>query len=234
MRKLKTRSGDTLIEVMFAVTTFSLVAVISIAAMNLGLAIGEASLESTMARNEIDAQAEAIRYIHNAYLTGRAYKETNQYKKLWEKLIGKVKDTDNINLSVNNCNEHYNGDNGNATDTAFFVVDTRNLSSTTQDDNDTIYSADIIKNISETSFTSASIQPRLVYGDDSSVLSDDSSTTLSAAEGIFVYAVKENNNNDKPEFYDFHIYTCWNAPGKSVPTTIGTIIRLYNPDMVEN
>ena len=56
--------GDTLIEVMFSVTVFALVIVVSINLMNGGINTAQKTLEVTMTRNEIDAQAEAIRFIH--------------------------------------------------------------------------------------------------------------------------------------------------------------------------
>ena len=30
-------------------------------------------------------------------------------------------------------------------------------------------------------------------------------------------------------YYDFHIRACWIAPGNNTPTTLGTIVRLYDP-----
>ena len=65
---------------------------------------------------------------------------------------------------------------------------------------------------------------------------------MARAEGIWIIAVRDktdsanssaNKNNVIPEFYDFHIRTCWTAPGRARPSTIGTIIRLYNPELVE-
>ncbi|MBB1536129.1 hypothetical protein HG462_002040, partial [Candidatus Saccharibacteria bacterium] len=73
---------------------------------------------------------------------------------------------------------------------------------------------------------------------------------LYRAEGIWIVAVRDFTNvpssahfdakyredmdkNYPPEFYDFHIRTCWYGPGETVPSTIGTIIRLYNPDYMK-
>ena len=64
-----TRRGDTLIEVMFAIAVFSMVAVISISMMNAGVASGERSLELVTARNELNAQAEILRFIHSSYVS---------------------------------------------------------------------------------------------------------------------------------------------------------------------
>ena len=60
--------GDTIIEVLFAVTVFAMVAVGSMAIMNQGTGTAQRSLEITQVRQQIDAQAEAIRYIHQSYV----------------------------------------------------------------------------------------------------------------------------------------------------------------------
>ena len=63
--------GDTLIEVMFAVGVFGLAAVGAISLMNRGLATAQNTLEVTMARQEIDGQAEILRFLHSAYLSSK-------------------------------------------------------------------------------------------------------------------------------------------------------------------
>ncbi len=92
------KKGDTLIEVMFAVGIFGLAAVGAISLMNKGLAASQNNLEITMARQEIDAQAEALRFIQNAYLTEKESIESttdpdaepndkNNFRKLWKMII---------------------------------------------------------------------------------------------------------------------------------------------------
>ena len=100
--KLKYNSvkrGDTIIEVMFAVTIFCLVAVLSIAMMNSGVMTAENALETVTARNELNAQAEALRFIHSSYISEKALpyagdgtgvcssagsEKCQQYRVLWE------------------------------------------------------------------------------------------------------------------------------------------------------
>lgn len=60
--------GDTLVEVLLAVTVFSMVAVGTITVMNEGSNAAQRSLEITLVRQQIDAQAEALRAAHQAYL----------------------------------------------------------------------------------------------------------------------------------------------------------------------
>lgn len=63
----KTR-GDTLIEVLFAVAVFSLVAVGALSIMNQGTATAQRALEITLVRQEIDAQAETLRFLNASYI----------------------------------------------------------------------------------------------------------------------------------------------------------------------
>lgn len=99
LNPLATKRGDTIIEVMFAIAVFSLVAVITISMMNLGTANAEGSLELTTARHELNAQAEALRFVHSAYTAELALpacsapilqkgEKCQQYKALWEDIVG--------------------------------------------------------------------------------------------------------------------------------------------------
>ena len=60
--------GDTLIEVLFAISVFSLVVVGGLSIMNQGTAAAQRALEITLVRNEIDAQAEALRFMNASYI----------------------------------------------------------------------------------------------------------------------------------------------------------------------
>src|SRR5664279_826252 len=68
---LRTR-GDTLVEVLFAVAIFSLVAVGGLAIMNQGTATSQRALEITLVRQEVDSQAETLRFLNASYVS--AYK----------------------------------------------------------------------------------------------------------------------------------------------------------------
>lgn len=54
--------GDTIVEVIVAFTVFSVVAVGTVTVMNRGVSAAERSLETTLVRQQIDAQAELLRY----------------------------------------------------------------------------------------------------------------------------------------------------------------------------
>ena len=86
---MSVKHGDTIIEVVFAFMVFATVSVASIGIMNSGLNQAQRSLEVTMARNEIDAQAEAIRFIHNNFSAEREFREDEkQFTALWNRITG--------------------------------------------------------------------------------------------------------------------------------------------------
>lgn len=95
------KRGDTLIEVMFAIAVFSFVTVITIAMMNSGLSTAENSLELVTARNELNAQAEALRFVHSSYISEKTLPlRTNasgddpyqQYAELWDLIVSNAVD----------------------------------------------------------------------------------------------------------------------------------------------
>ena len=67
MPRLRQR-GDTIVEVLFAITIFSLVAVGGLSIMNQGTLISQRALEVTLVRQQMDAQAEALRYLNAAHV----------------------------------------------------------------------------------------------------------------------------------------------------------------------
>ena len=87
MRKFN--RGDTLVEVLLGVTIFSLVAVIALETMNRGMAIAQYSLETTLVRQQVDAQAEMLRYAHD------------MKNDTWKKLV----DDNSVSVSAVNDNE---------------------------------------------------------------------------------------------------------------------------------
>jgi len=59
--------GDTIIEVLLAITIFSMVSIGAMTIMNQGTNASQRALEITLVRQEIDAQAEALRAAQQAY-----------------------------------------------------------------------------------------------------------------------------------------------------------------------
>ena len=240
--------GDTLVEVLFAVAIFGMVSVSAIAMMNKGVATAQGTLETSMARQEIDTQAEALRFIHNAY-SMNASDSDNPYVKLWKKLtdpsiVLKSNQTADFLASSNyngqSCNAIYSNAAVVIPDKSFVInprlLNNTDLSSSTYNNFPT--NATTLAKIRPIHKTSGSpliatpTYPRLVYSTTPDSLSDYNNLTdlsLSSAEGIWVTVVQEGTTN-KPQYYDFYIRTCWSNISGNGSTTISTIVRLYNPD----
>ena len=137
-----------------------------------------------------------------------------------------------------------------------FVINTRNLNP--NDINGTIIQSRAGGNNNTDVFKNSTLYPRIVYSGGSSpdLTTDDTNLSEEAdnptyqnqsvtsraydkvvrAEGIWVISSRARtigSTDASPEFYDFHIRTCWFAPGHERPSTIGTTIRLYNPEYIE-
>lgn len=65
---LKRQRGDTMVEVMVAFAIFAMAAVGAIAIMNRGIAMTQRSLEITLVREQIDSQADMLRYVRDSDL----------------------------------------------------------------------------------------------------------------------------------------------------------------------
>jgi type II secretory pathway pseudopilin PulG len=220
--------GDTIIEVIFAITVFSLVAVVSISLMNQGVATAQASLELSMARNEIDSQAEAIRFIHNSYVSEREFAIGSQgYANLWQALT-------NESRVLKNVEEFKTGGTECSIPNGSFVVNPKSIN-TYANPNDVIVKKTDIDATNK--IFDATVYPRIIYGanDSDTNVIDSTSMNILRVEGLWMFVVAGGTGEGGvvDDFYDFHIRACWHAPGRRVVSTIGTIIRLYNPRVYE-
>jgi prepilin-type N-terminal cleavage/methylation domain-containing protein len=200
--------GDTLIEVLFAVAVFSMIAVGCLSIMNLGTSISQRALEITLVREQIDAQAEAIRYIHQAYVEtyqsgGTPTGAASQWSTMTNIVTGKGADTPSVFGQTDNgqCPATVPGEKP-------FILNARTA---------TVSSTEPTMSPP----TDGSLPPfaEVVYNSDSSI---------AAAYGLWVEAVP-STNADGPGFVDFHIRACWDGPGSGPAVTLGTIVRLYDP-----
>lgn len=257
-------SGETMIEIGLAISVFAIVALATVSLMSSGVNTSQRSLEITMARNEIDAQAEALRFIHSSSLAERkAAKDRHQYSPLWQKISEKVDNGGFTNkyggikteFSLERCEHAYSGTKKEPEDNIFndkaFVFNTRLLDlkkSTILEYSHFVNKIIIPAEKSNRYFIKSPLYPRIIYGNTYNSANSDSTssqliekdksnpnTRVDKVEGIWIVATRsESERNGKPEFYDFHIRTCWYSPGSSRPTTIGTIVRLYNPELTED
>jgi len=236
------KKGDTLVEVTLAVGIFSMIAIAIVAVMSNGVASAQTALETTLTREEIDTQAEAIRFIHSSYIASVNQKE-NPYRELWNAIVDKAKtfelaseDSDIqsvVQFNPSSCEDLYNPTTSQTIGHAF-IINPRKLASL-NDPNEVVISQN------QNMFRPASTYPRLVYTDKTNDGEGllERKEELFSVEGIYVIAVKDYNTTiigDKSSsaFYDFYIRTCWYGNKSSDASTISTVMRLYDPNIVSN
>ena len=197
--------GDTLIEVLFAITVLSLVIVLSLSIMNQGTAASLRSLQITLVRQEIDSQAETLRFLNSAYVaayqTGYAPPATDASPAAqYYRIIQDVK-----NRGANSVSKF-----GSTGETCLnapagsFVLNARAAQYQP-------YSGAILK--PATTFS------QLTYKTDGKI---------NTSEGLWIEAVRSTPSAGT-SYSDFHIRACWGAPGTDVSMNLGTIVRLYDP-----
>lgn len=254
-------SGDTLVEVMFAVGIFSMIIISSISVMNSGTKDIQRDLEITTTRNEIDTQAEALRFIQTSHISERVYPKSEwQYADLWNAI---VKSPSTIDLSDPNfadayekmvsynpetCDELYVDDASNRGEVwrYGFILNYRNLAKQVFADGlsgvgtkkvnieDVVYrptKADIENKVD---FRPTNLYPRLMFDDKND------------KEGDQFYSDTEENSyklnsvdglyviavkDREGKYYDFYIRSCWASSDAKTPTLTSTVIRLYNPEI---
>lgn len=247
MAKHVGKRGDTLIEVMLAVGIFSMVAVAVVAVMSGGTSSAQTALETTLTREAIDAQAEALRFIQSSYIAEKD-NLNGDYANLWQQITGTATEAasaNNVNVvtgeaigaiaqySPSECSEMYS-DGGQAKQYGF-VINTNLLGSKPENAIISVKNDD-----NKGLFQEATTYPRLVYKNEGDLASDSYNLKeLSSVEGIYIIAVKDPNSTtiagtSKSAYYDFYIRTCWYGTGDKTPSTISTVMRLYDPGIVKN
>ena len=199
---LSNQKGDTIIEVMFAVAVFGLIAVTSLALMNQGIATSQRAVEITTVRQQIDAQAEALRFLQTAYVqeyeTGTTYDLVDANSTPAEEYyrITRMPSASASKFGSRPCN---------SPPTNSFVINTR--------------TARVLTDSALFTSTANRTSAQVIY---------NASNVATASNGIWIEAVRSTATNNVG-YIDFHIRGCWDAPGLSVPMNLGTIVRLYEP-----
>ncbi len=258
-----------MIEVVIAIGIFSMIAIGIAAVMSSGTSGAQTALETTLAREEIDAQAEALRFIQSSYAADK-YAADKKYSTLWDEItshaidVGAITSEDQkkeiLEYAPTSCDDSTIYANNKIAESAF-IINPRGLNSFSAGDvKTTVY---FLRQNASGKFAKASTYPRLIFSkslsssttDEGKSLDEDSSvsyTNLWRAEGIYVIAVKdassstgsnqgtlvvgekfEGKTDRASAYYDFYIRACWYGTDATVPSTISTVIRLYNPDTIE-
>ena len=209
------QSGDTLIEVMFAVAVFAMVAVGSLMIMNQGVSTAQRSLEVTLVRQQVQAQAEAIRFIHDAYIT--SYQQGGSaptgIAAEWSKMtVGHAETaaSDFSAIAGAVCPDKVPGSNP-------FIVNPRTATVEVTPPIMTPPAASTLPPFSQ-----------IIYRSEDPSSSDYK--VIKQAYGIWVEAVPSAPKpGESTRYVDFHIDACWDGIGIDHDMTLGTIVRLYEP-----
>lgn len=203
------QSGDTLIEVLFAVSVFSLVAIGGLTLMNQGSNTSQRALEITLVRQEIDAQAESLRFLHNSYIasyqSGVSTYPANPPAEQWVAMVASMAPGTIVVSPFGNYTTCPS-----SPPSGSFIINAKAAKF-------------IDPGQFNQKFKEAEVFSRVVYDD----------VTVNASHGLWIEAIRSGTSRDTNQanvgFIDFHIRACWDSVGLSVPMTIGTIVRLYEP-----
>lgn len=192
--------GDTIIEVLFAVTIFSLVVVGALSIMNQGTNIAERSLETTLVRSEIDGQVNALRFLHDAYINtydatagGAAITadSTGTPAQRWQYVVSKAQPVAREPVQgTGDCNL--------PTAPPAFSINPATM--------------DVISNAPVQAPVYARFESNKAEG-----------------LWIEAVGPSTTNDGSGTHYIDFYVNACWSSVGQSVPMTIGTLVRLYVP-----
>lgn len=250
------RKGDTLIEVALAIGVFSLVAITVVGVVSASLTNAQSAVEVTLAREELDAQAEALRFIHESYISGsqsEVKESDNKYEKLWNTIIKdnvtkystNPQETAVKNYNPSSCTEVFDNahnkvktpSNADSSNFKPFVINTRKLSTVNPDN--------VLITNSSGKFHTASTYPRIFYGSQTENSSLDSqikfnSSNVNQVQGIYIIAVPGDKESvvegtsvkKKVAYYDFYIRSCWMPLNSDRASTISTVVRLYDPAVI--
>lgn len=215
---LRRQRGDTLIEVLFAVSIFSAVVVGTIVIMNQGISSAQNALEINLVRNQIDTQAELLRHLNNAKLTAIGRNATTDSAE-WDKAVGRGAASGNNSYLPSEEADDYNkittfeqcNDDKNIPANAFFIDPKTGK----------VLRSDRIRD----AVTFAQIQT--LPGDTQSISNRLWIQPVSSARDT-----KSNETLTLTKYYDFHIRACWDSPGAGGGVMkLGTIVRLYVPNV---
>ena len=199
--------GDTIIEVLLAVTVFSLVAIGAMMVMNQGTNSAQRSLEVTLVKQQIDAQAEALRTAQQDYFAAKSNGATvGETGKEWLKATDGDVGNDTVVLAGDKCPTNYRDN---------FAMNGR--------------TAEFIQSTQLKSMDNESAPPyaQVVYQTANPVEGGDASqNNVTGVYGLWIQ--KRVRSSFTPKAYDFTIHACWYGPGTNVPMQLQTTVRFYD------
>lgn len=215
--------GDTLIEVLCATAVLSLISVGTLIVMNQGSSLAQRSLETTQVREQIDAQAETLRFLNNSYIANHKTGDVagdypiGSASYNWVTLRDMAKTSSTINgsyidlgkgvcptASVTSGGSNWGGD--------YFVLNVK------KGGLPRIFKFDT-SGVSKVRDAETFAQVRYNGADE-----------ISNVDGMWIEVIEYGGSLSSYESYlDFNIWACWVVPGQVKPAVIGTKVRLYDP-----
>lgn len=199
MQLRRRQRGDTIIEVMLAFAVFALLVVGAISVMNRGVASAQEALETTLVREQIDGQAEALRFLYQSYMSDSS-SPTNASALTFAGIRADAENNEDRDASEFGHPQCLTG----IPRQNPFVINP--------------LTGGVIKTLHSMSEDEAPAYAQITYNDDGTA----------APYGLWIEAVKGGATN-QPKFIDFHIRACWYSVTSDAPRTLGTIVRLYMP-----
>lgn len=194
--------GDTIIEVLLAFTVFALVSVGALSIMNQGTNSAQRSLEAALVKQQIDAQAEALRAAHKAHGVKLATKDATT--SAWEGVIASA-DSSTLAVTGATC-PAFSGSNN------IFIMNGR-----------TGVRHDAVPTSMASNDPNLPPYSRVVYRD------PPDSTVVEGAFGLWIEKqTRTAPVSGIPAAYDFTIKACWYGPGQTAPMQLQTVVRLHD------
>lgn len=210
MRRIGLERGDTIIEVMVAFAVFAMVAIGALTVMNQGTASAQDTLETTHVRQQIDNQAEMIRFLHQAYLANPNDTTAGGLPDKFRALVTQAKAAKSAGVTQASefgaaCVQAIPGD------PAYrFVLDPNTGASLIAD------------NVRPADHASAPPYAKV-----------ETDQTGLYAYGLWVEPILSNASaSGEAQYIDFHVRACWNGASSAPQRTLGTIVRIYVPENV--
>ena len=197
--------GDTIIEVMLAFTVFALLAVGTVTVMNRGVASAQDSLETTLVRQQVDGQVEALRFLYQSYSnSNNPASPTRASAKTFAEIVTKASTENASDYSSDACLSGIPG-------LTPFLIEPKSGKILDKGD---------LKVMNPTEAdASAPAYAQIKYND---------AGTLEAPYGMWIEAV-QGGKPGQPQFIDFHIRACWFGTTGEAARKIGTVVRFYLP-----
>lgn len=199
--------GDTIIEVLLAVVVFSLVAVGAMTVMNQGTNSAQRALEISLVKQQIDAQAEALRTVQQDYFAAASGDaDIGEQGEDWERITAPGVGEDEVLVEGNRCPTNYQG---------AFAMNAR--------------TARMVPTAQLKSINSETAPPYAQVAYQSAEPVEGGNENQNDVTGVYgIWIQKAVRGGFTPRAYDFTIHACWYGPGTNVPMQLQTTVRLYD------